>query len=82
MDHSSEAAHRKFATGGRISFDLRAHSGIEEVAYERGRGQTAGDGSITAPFAGDHSWFWRNRDKTDRRVTLKLRGDYREIVRP
>jgi hypothetical protein len=82
LDHPSEAADRKFATVGRINFNLHEHSGSGEVTYETGRGKIAGDGSITAPFAGDHSWFWRNRDKTDLRVTLQLSGAYREIVRP
>lgn len=69
------------ATGGRINFDLHAHSGGDAVTYERGRGQTSGEGSLETPFAGDHGWFWRNRDKADVTVTLQLRGNYSEIVR-
>lgn len=69
------------ATGGRINFDLHAHAGGEEVTYERGRGQTSGKGSFETPFAGDHGWFWRNRDDGEITVTLQLRGDYNEIVR-
>jgi hypothetical protein len=69
------------ATGGRINFDLHAHAGGEDVTYERGRGQTSGEGSFETPFAGDHGWFWRNRDDADITVTLQLRGAYSEIVR-
>ncbi len=69
------------ATGGRINFDLHAHAGGEEVTYEKGRGQTSGEGSFETPFAGDHGWFWRNRDDANITVTLQLRGDYSEIVR-
>ncbi|MFT5062057.1 MAG: hypothetical protein ACI9AX_002390 [Polaromonas sp.] len=69
------------ATGGRINFDLHAHAGGEEVTYDTGRGQTSGDGSFETPFAGDHGWFWRNRDDADITVILQLRGDYSEIVR-
>lgn len=69
------------ATGGRINFDLHAHAGGEDVTYEKGRGQTAGEGSFETPFAGDHGWFWRNRDDADITVILQLRGDYSEIVR-
>ncbi|MEL6100791.1 MAG: transmembrane anchor protein [Pseudomonadota bacterium] len=68
------------ATGGRINFDLHAHADGESVDYERGRGAEAGEGSVTAPFTGDHGWFWRNRDDADVTVTLQLRGDYSEIV--
>lgn len=68
------------ATGGRVNFDLHAHSGGESVNYERGAGQTEGDGSIEAPFAGDHGWFWRNRDSTPITMTIQLRGEYNEVV--
>ncbi|MGI9364574.1 MAG: transmembrane anchor protein [Rhizobiaceae bacterium] len=69
------------ATGGRVNFDLHAHSGGDKVTYEKGRGQTSGEGSFKTPFAGNHGWFWRNRDSTDLTVKLQLRGDYSEIVR-
>jgi len=68
------------ATGGRVNFDLHAHGGGESIDYERGRGETAGEGSIEAPFAGNHGWFWRNRDSTAITITIQLRGDYSEIV--
>ncbi|SHM66990.1 hypothetical protein SAMN05443432_11191 [Roseovarius litoreus] len=69
------------SSGGRINFDLHAHSGDDAVTYEKGRGETSGEGSFETPFAGDHGWFWRNRDDTDVTVTLLLRGDYSGIVR-
>ncbi|QIE43881.1 transmembrane anchor protein (plasmid) [Rhodobacteraceae bacterium SC52] len=69
------------STGGRVNFDLHAHSGGQDVTYEKGRGKTTGEGSFVTPFAGDHGWFWRNRDDEAVTVTLQLRGDYSEIVR-
>ena len=69
------------ATGGRVNFDLHAHAGSDAVTYEKGRGQTSGEGSFETPFAGNHGWFWRNRDNANITVTLQLRGDYSEIVR-
>lgn len=68
------------SAGGRVNFDLHAHGGSESITYERGRGETAGEGSIEAPFAGDHGWFWRNRDSTPITVTIQLRGEYSEVV--
>ncbi|MDO9641292.1 MAG: transmembrane anchor protein [Pseudotabrizicola sp.] len=68
------------ATGGRVNFDLHAHSGGESVNYERGSGQTSGEGSIEAPFSGDHGWFWRNRDSTAITMIIQLRGKYSAIV--
>jgi hypothetical protein len=68
------------ATGGRINFDLHAHGEGQSIDYARGRGETAGEGSIEAPFAGEHGWFWRNRDDTAVTVTLQLRGVYAEVI--
>lgn len=80
MDAGYIANYAWAATGGRINFDLHAHGGGESVTYERGRGETAGEGSIDAPFAGDHGWFWRNRDNTAITITIQLRGEYSEVV--
>lgn len=68
------------AEGGRVNFDLHAHSGGESIDYERGSGATDGEGSIEAPFAGDHGWFWRNRDSTPINMTINVRGDYSAVV--
>ncbi len=68
------------AEGGRGNFDLHAHSGGESIDYERGSGATDGEGSIEAPFAGDHGWFWRNRDSTPINMTINVRGDYSAVV--
>ena len=69
------------AEGGRINFDLHAHGNGQSVDYDRGRGATSGEGSIEAPFPGEHGWFWRNRDNSAVTVTLQLRGAYSNIVR-
>lgn len=81
MEPGMTAEYNWAATGGRINFDLHAHGDGESIDYERGRGETSGEGSIEAPFAGEHGWFWRNRDSSDVTVTLQLRGDYSEITR-
>ncbi|WP_372992108.1 transmembrane anchor protein [Sulfitobacter sp.] len=81
MEQGATLTYAWVATGGRINFDLHAHADGEAVTYETGRGQTSAEGSFETPFAGDHGWFWRNRDKTDVTVTLQLNGSYSEIVR-
>lgn len=81
MEEGANLTYAWSSTGGRVNFDLHAHSGGDAVTYEKGRGQTSGEGSFQTPFAGDHGWFWRNRDNADVTVTLQLRGDYSEIVR-
>ena len=79
MSEGSSAEYAWSAEGGRINYDLHAHGGGKSVDYKKGRGETSGEGNFEAPFAGDHGWFWRNRDKTDVTVTLKTSGDYSEL---
>ncbi|MEM7444389.1 MAG: transmembrane anchor protein [Pseudomonadota bacterium] len=80
MVEGDSAEYAWVAEGGRINYDLHAHGQGQSVDYERGRGETDGEGSFEAPFAGEHGWFWRNRDSADVTVTLQLRGDYSEVV--
>lgn len=80
MKKGATAHYKWTAEGGRMNFDLHAHGkGSEAVTYKKARGKKEGDGSFTTPFAGDHGWFWRNRDKTPVTVKLQLRGDYSEV---
>lgn len=81
MEEGATLSYSWVAEGGRINFDLHAHDDGKAVTYDKGRGATEGSGDIQAPFPGDHGWFWRNRDKEDVTVTLRLQGDYSEIVR-
>lgn len=81
MEEGATLTYAWVAEGGRINFDLHAHAGGQDVTYERGRGQASGEGSFETPFAGDHGWFWRNRDDETVTVTLQMRGEYSAIVR-
>jgi hypothetical protein len=81
MDEGATLLYEWSSEGGRINFDLHAHADGQDVTYEKGRGKTSGEGSFETPFAGDHGWFWRNRDDEAVTVTLQLRGDYSAIVR-
>jgi len=81
MEEGATLFYEWSSEGGRINFDLHAHAGGENVTYEKGRGKTEGAGSFETHFAGDHGWFWRNRDDAAITVTLQLRGDYSAIVR-
>ena len=79
----AEGAQAQFAwssEGGRINFDLHAHGGGQSHTYEKGRGATEGSGEMLAPFAGEHGWFWRNRDDEAVTVTLNLKGAYSGIL--
>lgn len=80
MTEGAIAEYAWSAEGGRINFDLHAHGDGQSVDYDRGRGAVSGEGSIEAPFAGQHGWFWRNRDSADVTVTLQLRGSYDKLT--
>jgi len=80
MAEGDVAEYTWVAEGGRINFDLHAHGDGQSIDYDRGRGETEGAGMIEAPFAGEHGWFWRNRDDAEIMVTLQLRGAYAEVI--
>lgn len=54
--------------------------GANEVRFEDGRASPGQDGTMTAPFAGKHGWFWRNRGDAPVTVTLRVGGAYAEMV--
>ncbi len=80
MEEGATAEYRMVVTGGRVNFDLHGHGGGQSITYEKGRGSTGAEGTIEAAFAGEHGWFWRNRDSGDVSVMVQVRGDYSQIV--
>ena len=44
--------------------------------YEKGSGTREASGTLTAPFAGIHGWFWENTTDTQITVTLTAAGYY------
>ena len=81
MEEGASAEYNMTVDGGRVNFDLHGHGGGESVTYEKGRGSTGAEGAILAAFAGEHGWFWRNRDDEPSTVTLQVRGEYAEFKR-
>ena len=79
MEAGQTAEYQMLVEGGRVNFDLHGHGGGNSVTYEKGRGSTGAEGEVTADFAGEHGWFWRNRDSADITVTVQVRGEYAEF---
>jgi hypothetical protein len=79
MKEGDVAEYRMGVAGGRVNYDLHAHSGGKSISYEKGRGSSGTEGQIEAAFDGNHGWFWRNRDDQSATVTLFLRGTYSGI---
>lgn len=50
------------------------------VRYEEQQSGTAGQGSLVAPFAGEHGWYWVNVSEQPVVITLVVSGYYRDIV--
>jgi hypothetical protein len=76
MDEGQSAEYVMTVTGGRVNFDLHGHGSGQSETYDKSRGSTGSEGTITAGFDGEHGWFWRNRDSTEATVTLQVRGEY------
>lgn len=79
MDEGSTTEYVWTVDGGVVNYDLHGDGSGQAISYEKGRGQSEDDGTITAAFTGNHGWFWRNRDRQDVTVTVYLRGNYSEL---
>jgi hypothetical protein len=65
--------------GGLVNFDLHGHGDGKSKTYEKGQGSKGSSGKIVVDFKGEHGWFFRNRDKKDVSITIKIRGDYSDF---
>jgi hypothetical protein len=71
------------AQGGEVYTDFHGHepqSGEAFVRYEEQQSGHEGHGSLVAPFAGEHGWFWLNLANQPVTITLHISGYYRDIV--
>lgn len=67
--------------GGGVNYSQHGDDGgANEVRFEDGRAAPGQDGTMTAPFAGKHGWFWRNRGDAPITVTLRTGGAYSQMV--
>lgn len=69
--------------GGKVYVDFHGHEpngGQEFVRYEEQQEGTGGNGSLVAPFAGEHGWFWLNLEETPVTITLQVSGYYKDII--
>ena len=54
----------------------------EFTSYWKEKDIKSAQGSFTAPFAGTHGWYWRNREERPVTITVKTRGFYKELFEP
>jgi len=72
--------------GGPVKLDMHgerpdAPNG-EFTSYWEERELTEGKGVFTAPFAGTHGWYWRNKGETPVSVTVRVTGFYKDLFEP
>ncbi len=74
------------AKGGPVKVDMHGErtdaAEGEFTSYWEERALTGGKGAFTAPFAGTHGWYWRNKGETPVSVTVRLAGFYKDVFEP
>ncbi len=50
------------------------------VRYEELQEGTGSTGSLTAPFYGEHGWFWLNINENPISITLEVTGYYDDVI--
>ena len=75
-----EALLYSWTATGRVNYELHAEPdgaprGYAE-SYEKENAKETASGTLTAPFAGIHGWYWENPSNTEVTVTLTAAGFY------
>jgi hypothetical protein len=72
------------AEGGLVYVDFHGHEPEAGsnfwVRYEEQQSGTQGSGSLVAPFAGEHGWFWMNLSEQPVTVMLNINGYYEKLI--
>lgn len=72
------------AAGGDVYTDFHGHEPDAAddafVRYEEQQSGTRGNGSLVAPFTGEHGWYWLNISDGPVDVVLKVSGYYTDLV--
>ena len=50
------------------------------MRYEEHQEGSGNDGSLVAPFAGEHGWYWLNYNEYPVVVTLTVEGYFDDII--
>ena len=70
--------------GGKVYVDFHGHDPALGdkfwVRYEEADGVTGRNGSLVAPFKGEHGWYWLNVSEGPVTITLKVTGYQDKLV--
>jgi hypothetical protein len=71
-------------TGGDVYTDFHGHESNAAddvfVRYEEQQSGKQGNGSLVAPFTGEHGWYWLNISEGPVDVVLNVSGYYQDLV--
>ncbi|MDQ3666795.1 MAG: transmembrane anchor protein [Acidobacteriota bacterium] len=82
MSKGAKARYEWRSAGGRVNHDTHGDGpGGASHSFSKGREVERDSGELTAPFDGNHGWFWRNRSDSEVTVTLKVTGEYSGVKR-
>jgi len=72
------------ATGGEVYTDFHGHEpdagDAAWVRYEEQQSGERGNGSLVAPFAGEHGWYWLNISEQPVEIVVNVSGYYADLI--
>ncbi|MBN1238625.1 MAG: hypothetical protein JXB36_08980 [Gammaproteobacteria bacterium] len=84
MDTSKSVVYSWSVDRGTIYSDFHGHTPDAGpnffVRYIEHQETNGGNGSLAAPFAGEHGWYWLNYNDFPVTVTLSVTGYYEDII--
>lgn len=67
---------------GHLNFDNHGDNiAINYFNYSKGKAVTSDKGTLKAEFDGKHGWFWRNRSTKTVMMTLRVEGEFDQLIR-
>lgn len=82
MAKGARARYEWRSAGGRVNHDTHGDGpGGANHSFSKGSEVERDSGELTAPFDGNHGWFWRNRSESEVIITLKVTGEYSSVKR-
>jgi hypothetical protein len=83
MEESALVLYQWTSDGGRLYSDLHGHSSEGSGYWVQYRLEESGNsdyGSLAAPFAGEHGWYFRNDGEAEVVVSLRVSGYFSGIA--
>lgn len=84
MEKGYTATYQWVATGGSVHHDTHGdpfeHPSVY-ISYSKADSVSTEEGTLRAIYGGYHGWYWKNNNDKAVSITLKTRGEYKDILR-